>query len=134
MANRNRRRVGHGVRDDRAFERLPILADALEEAGCDDELVLLHCRECANHAPDCWVVSFCVEGDPLERPAEVAERVERDRQRWLAWEAAKAADWQKPPSRLDKWPIRFGVLLGLGLFAAGLFITVRSALEWLTGR
>ncbi len=82
-----------GIREDRAFERLPILADALEEAGCDEELVLLHCRECANHVPDCWVVSFCLEGDPLERPAAVAERLELDRQRWLAWEAAKAVGW-----------------------------------------
>lgn len=98
-----------GIREDRAFERLPILADALEEAGCDEELVLLHCRECANHVPDCWVVSFCLEGDPLVRPAAVAERLELDRQRWLAWETAKAAGWQPRQSSLEKWVMRLAV-------------------------
>ncbi|HVK16927.1 MAG TPA: hypothetical protein VM533_08250 [Fimbriiglobus sp.] len=44
------------VHDDRAFDRLPILADALEDAGCDDEQVLRHCREDTVHARGCWVV------------------------------------------------------------------------------
>jgi hypothetical protein len=39
-----------------AFDRLPILADALEEAGCDDEGLLRHCREDAVHARGCWAV------------------------------------------------------------------------------
>ena len=64
----------------------------------------------------------------------MAERVERSRQQSTAWEVAKAADWQKPPSRLEKWLIRFGVLWGLGLLTAGMVFVVRSAFEWLTGR
>jgi hypothetical protein len=39
-----------------AFDRLPILADALEEAGCDDPAVLNHCRGGGPHARGCWVV------------------------------------------------------------------------------
>jgi hypothetical protein len=38
------------------FSVLPILADALQEAGCDDPAVLGHCRDAAVHARGCWVV------------------------------------------------------------------------------
>ncbi len=43
---------------DRAFDRLPILADALEEAGCTNADVLLHCRQPAEHVRGCWVVDL----------------------------------------------------------------------------
>jgi hypothetical protein len=43
---------------DRAFDRLPILADALEEAGCDHPDVLAHCRGDGPHARGCWVVDL----------------------------------------------------------------------------
>jgi hypothetical protein len=39
----------------RRFEELPILADALEEAGCSDVAVLDHCRR-GEHARGCWVL------------------------------------------------------------------------------
>jgi hypothetical protein len=42
--------------DERAFGVLPILADALEEAGCDNLPMLAHCREAAIHARGCWVL------------------------------------------------------------------------------
>jgi hypothetical protein len=45
-----------GIYEDRAFDRLPILADALEEAGCDHADVLAHCRGPGPHARGCWVV------------------------------------------------------------------------------
>ena len=45
-----------GIYADRAFDRLPILADALEEAGCDHADVLTHCRGPRPHARGCWVV------------------------------------------------------------------------------
>ena len=48
-----------GIHFDNAVDRLPILADALEEAGCDDEDVLTHCRGPAPHARGCWVVDAC---------------------------------------------------------------------------
>jgi hypothetical protein len=37
-------------------ELLPILADALEEAGCQSEEVLAHLRRPDGHAEDCWLV------------------------------------------------------------------------------
>jgi hypothetical protein len=44
-----------GIAADRAADRLPILADALEEAGCDDNRVLSACR-CPEHPDDGWWV------------------------------------------------------------------------------
>ena len=41
---------------ERAFDRLPILADALEEAGCDHPDVLAHCRGPGLHVRGCWVI------------------------------------------------------------------------------
>jgi hypothetical protein len=43
---------------DRNFSAMPILADALEEAGCDNVDVLLHCREPGTHVRGCWVVDL----------------------------------------------------------------------------
>ena len=44
-----------GVYEDRAFDRLPILADALQDAGCEDADILEHCRQPGPHARGCWV-------------------------------------------------------------------------------
>ncbi len=38
------------------FADLPILADALEDAGCRDEELLRHCREERTHVPGCWAL------------------------------------------------------------------------------
>jgi hypothetical protein len=43
---------------DRAFDRLPILADALEDAGCDNADILNHCRQPGEHVRGCWVVDL----------------------------------------------------------------------------
>lgn len=42
----------------RAFELLPVLSDALIEAGCDDSHILGHCRGGGPHARGCWVVDL----------------------------------------------------------------------------
>jgi len=46
------------IYDERAFERLPILADALEDAGCADPVLLGHCRGPGPHVRGCWVVDL----------------------------------------------------------------------------
>jgi hypothetical protein len=51
-------RLATAVYDDRAFDRLPVLADALEDAGCTDAAVLGHCRSGGEHARGCWVVDL----------------------------------------------------------------------------
>ncbi len=42
--------------DARAFDAMPILADALQDAGCEDADVLNHCRLDETHTRGCWVV------------------------------------------------------------------------------
>ena len=51
-------KLAQSIYDDRAFDRLPILADALEEAGCTDADILAHCREPSEHVRGCWVVDL----------------------------------------------------------------------------
>ncbi len=43
---------------DRAFDRLPILADALEEAGCTDAAILGHLRGPGPHVRGCWALDL----------------------------------------------------------------------------
>jgi hypothetical protein len=50
--------IAKGIYDDRAFDRLPVLADALEEAGCTDQDILGHCRQPGEHVRGCWVVDL----------------------------------------------------------------------------
>src|SRR5918994_3446369 len=44
--------------ESRDFAAMPILADALEEAGCDSPDVLAHCRADTPHVRGCWVVDL----------------------------------------------------------------------------
>jgi hypothetical protein len=50
--------LAQGIVQDGAFDRMPILADALEDAGCDNAALLRHCRHAENHEPACWVLSL----------------------------------------------------------------------------
>jgi hypothetical protein len=50
--------LANGIYEDRAFDRLPILADALQEAGCEDTEVLGHCRGNGRHVRGCWVIDL----------------------------------------------------------------------------
>lgn len=51
-------RFAQSIYDERAFDQLPILADALEDAGCTNEDVLRHCRSGGEHIRGCWVVDL----------------------------------------------------------------------------
>ncbi len=51
-------RLARAVYDERAFDRLPILADALEEAGCAEAELLGHLRGPGPHARGCWAVDL----------------------------------------------------------------------------
>jgi hypothetical protein len=42
--------------EERAFDRMPELADALEAAGCHEANILGHCRQAGPHVRGCWVV------------------------------------------------------------------------------
>jgi hypothetical protein len=47
--------------ESRDFSGLPILADALEEAGCDNTDILAHCRGSGPHVRGCWVVDLVLD-------------------------------------------------------------------------
>ena len=50
--------LARGIYDEKAFDRMPILADALQDAGCDNDDVLSHCRGGGPHVRGCWVVDL----------------------------------------------------------------------------
>src|SRR6185369_8973858 len=51
-------KLAQTIYDERAFDSLPILADALEQAGCDNQDILAHCRGPGPHVRGCWVVDL----------------------------------------------------------------------------
>lgn len=50
--------LAQAIYDERAFDRMPILADALEDAGCHDAAILDHCRGPGPHVRGCWAVDL----------------------------------------------------------------------------
>jgi hypothetical protein len=50
--------LARAIYRERAFDRLPILADALEDAGCADSAILGHCRQGGEHVRGCWLVDL----------------------------------------------------------------------------
>jgi hypothetical protein len=51
-------KLAKSIYDDRAFDLLPVLADALEEAGCTDNALVSHCRQPGPHLRGCWPVDL----------------------------------------------------------------------------
>jgi len=51
-------KLAEAIYSDRAFDRLPILADALEDACCTNQDILNHCRQPGVHVLGCWVVDL----------------------------------------------------------------------------
>ena len=46
------------IYDQRRFVEMPVLGDALEEAGCTDADILDHCRQPGEHVRGCWVLDY----------------------------------------------------------------------------
>ncbi len=55
--------LAQAIYDNRAFERLPELADALHETGCRDPEILSHCRTPKQHVRGCWVLDLILQRD-----------------------------------------------------------------------
>jgi hypothetical protein len=51
-------RLARVIYRERAFDWLPVLGDALEEAGCTEDVLLRHCRSGGEHAPGCWALDL----------------------------------------------------------------------------
>jgi len=54
--------IARHIRSSRDGSALPVLADALEEAGCPDETLLAHCRDDTGHGAGCWIVNLLLKG------------------------------------------------------------------------
>jgi hypothetical protein len=54
-----------------SFDLMPILADALEDAGCTDVEVLTHCRQAGPHARCCWVLDLIFPTQPTSAPRAI---------------------------------------------------------------
>ncbi len=51
-------KMARALYEERGFERLPVLADALEDAGCAEEALLAHLRGPGPHARGCWALDL----------------------------------------------------------------------------
>jgi ATP-dependent Clp protease ATP-binding subunit ClpA len=51
-------RIAAQIHDEQRWHDLPVLADALEEAGCCNQEILDHCRQPGLHGGRCWVVDL----------------------------------------------------------------------------
>jgi hypothetical protein len=55
------RQLARAIYEEGRFQDLPVLADALEEAGCADPQLLEHCRSVGGHARGCWSLDQILE-------------------------------------------------------------------------
>ncbi len=51
-------KLAHAIHHDSLFQHLPILADALEDAGCAEAALLDHLRSPGPHGRGCWVLDL----------------------------------------------------------------------------
>ena len=51
-------KLARGIYEERAYDRLPVLADALEEAGCAEAELLGHLRSAGPHVRGCWALDL----------------------------------------------------------------------------
>jgi hypothetical protein len=57
-ATRDVVRLADAIYHDRAYEHLPVLGEALEDAGCNNVDILAHCRGVGPHTRGCWVLDL----------------------------------------------------------------------------
>jgi hypothetical protein len=51
-------KLAQAIYEERTFDRMPLLADALEDAGCTDPTILDHLRGPGRHVRGCWVIDL----------------------------------------------------------------------------
>lgn len=54
-------RLAQVINEEKRWGDLPILGDALIDAGCNDEEILSHCRHPGRHVNGCWVLDLFIE-------------------------------------------------------------------------
>jgi hypothetical protein len=104
--------LARGIHQEQAYDRLPILADALEEAGCQYLEVLEHCRREVDHHRSCWVIDWLI----------LQDRIAANYQRMLALESNVVryeTDFQHQAEVAERKK-RFLLFIVLGIVGVGL--------------
>ena len=54
-------RLAQAIYEERRWGDMPILGDALLDAGCDNDEVVAHCRAGGEHVRGCWVIDLLLD-------------------------------------------------------------------------
>lgn len=100
--------VAQRIYDDALWDALPILADALEEAGCTDNVVLMHLR--MHKAEPCWEKTCWLINHILEKEQKLRAKFRVPNMR-------DAEDLDEPACNPGEWRHYRG---GAGCFAMGI--------------
>jgi hypothetical protein len=119
--------LARGIVEDRAYERMPILADALEEAGCDSMSVLSHCRDPIAHEDGCWVLERILRRRPAPTPAEAEALFREFLRQFGTWPRRP----EPPPGRPNAFRRRAGrALLRLAVYGSAVALVTAIVLLW----
>lgn len=113
--------IAEAIRESKDFSVLPILADALQDAGCENRYILNHCRLIQQHDSECWVISAVFMPSNEER----IKREEEFRAFRLRFDRGRSADLdsnQTYDEPRDKFSIR--MLRLLAFWSMAIFITI----------
>lgn len=61
-------KLAQAIAEEKTWDHLPILADALEEAGCSDPEILEHCRAGESHGDCCWIIDSLLHKEAAKLP------------------------------------------------------------------
>jgi len=64
--------LARGISETRDYSTMPVLADALEDAGCASSDILAHCRSGGPHVQSCWVVGLVFGNEPAKAEPRAA--------------------------------------------------------------
>jgi hypothetical protein len=53
--------LARAIYEERTFEKMPVLADALMDAGCDSDEIIAHCQGGQVHVRGCWVLDLLLD-------------------------------------------------------------------------
>jgi hypothetical protein len=68
-------RLAQAIYDEGGFDRLAVLADALEDAGCTDAIILGHCRGPGVHVRGSWVIDLLLGKESGPAPSAGLEEL-----------------------------------------------------------
>lgn len=63
LHNATGQQLAQAIYNEQSFDGMPILGDALEDAGCINQEILEHCRGNENHVRGCWVIDLILGND-----------------------------------------------------------------------